>query len=276
VKIGTSTNLVSFNADGSKTEMIHLLALYAKEGMQTLDLNFCEMLNPHSSLRDDDYLEYVYQLAHLRKKYNLTFHQAHAPYVNDRTQLSTPETELFDRLFSRTIEIAGILSIPVLVVHPIKRSLYANLKYFQPFIEQSKMNHVILAFENLNANDEMTEVTDLIQLVDSFGTNSAGICYDTGHAHMRGHDLAKDISSCGNRLIATHIADNHGKQDEHLLPYYGTVDWDEVIHALVRIEYQGHLTFECMFFNRHLPQDLKTQAIHQAKIVGDYLLSRIP
>ncbi|MFA6785088.1 MAG: hypothetical protein WCR13_09355, partial [Sphaerochaeta sp.] len=63
MRIATSTNLISFNRDGSKTEMIHLLPLYAKEGMRILDLNLCEMLNPTSSLRNDEYMKYVLRLS---------------------------------------------------------------------------------------------------------------------------------------------------------------------------------------------------------------------
>jgi sugar phosphate isomerase/epimerase len=57
---------------------------------------------------------------------------------------------------------------------------------------------------------------------------------------------------------------------------YGTIDWDAVIKALHEIKYTGDLTYECMFFNQHLPLELKRQAIRQARIVGEYLLSRAP
>ncbi len=49
MRIATSTNLISFNRDGSKIEMVHLLGLYAKEDFKVLDLNLCEMLNPRQA-----------------------------------------------------------------------------------------------------------------------------------------------------------------------------------------------------------------------------------
>ena len=93
---------------------------------------------------------------------------------------------------------------------------------------------------------------------------------------MCGHDLVKDIIMMGRHLVATHIADNKGRADEHLLPFYGTIDWEAVLSALSEMGYQGDLTYECMFFNQHLPLQLKVQAIRQAKLIGDFLLSRVP
>ncbi len=272
MRIATSTNLISYNRDTTKTEMIHLLPLYAKEGMQILDLNFCEMLNPESILVTDDYKPYIQRLSELHKIHALTFNQAHAPYVQDRLGLPKGEGEEFDHLLSRSITFCSDLNIPILVVHPIKGSLGDNLTYYSSFVKQATKNGITLAFENLNEEDEMHDVEDLCELVDFFNTKHVGICYDFGHAHMRGHDIRKDILMMRDRLIATHVADNHGDRDEHLLPFYGTIDWKKAVETLRKIKYEGDLTYECMFFNQHLPLELKVFAMRQAKMIGEYLL----
>jgi sugar phosphate isomerase/epimerase len=268
VRIATSTNLISFNRDGSKTEMVHLLPLYAKEGFQVLDLNLCEMLNPQASLAGENWKEYVQLLGNLKYQHTLIFNQAHAPYSRSG--------EIPEEMLRRSLEICHLLSIPILVVHPIRGTVEENHTAYRPYLTLAEEYHVILAFENLNEDGELTEISDLIGLVEGFASPYAGICYDTGHAHMCGHDLPKDIMLMGNRLVATHVADNKGKSDEHLLPFYGTIDWDAVLAALGKITYQGDLTYECMFFNQHLPLQLKVQAIRQAKRIGDFLLSRVP
>jgi sugar phosphate isomerase/epimerase len=33
-------------------------------------------------------------------------------------------------------------------------------------------------------------------------------------------------------FVTTHIHDNHGERDEHLLPYEGTIDWNATLAAL--------------------------------------------
>lgn len=268
MRIATSTNLISFNRDASKTEMVHLLPLYAKEGFRVLDLNLCEMLNPDASLAGEAWKEYVQRLGQLKNQHALVFNQAHAPYARNG--------EILEEMLTRSLQICHTLSIPILVVHPIPGTIEENHNAFLPYLKVAEEYRVVLAFENLNEEDELTDIADLIGLVDGFASAYAGICYDTGHAHMCTHDLAKDIIMMGSRLVATHIADNKGKSDEHLLPFYGTIDWESVLAALSRIGYRGDLTYECMFFNRHLPLELKVQAIRQAKSIGDFLLSRVP
>ncbi len=268
MRIATSTNLISFNRDGSKIEMVHLLGLYAKEDFKVLDLNLCEMLNPQASLAGKEWKQYAGRLKDLKGQHALVFNQAHAPYA--------PDGHILDELLTRSLDICQYLGIPILVVHPTKGGVEENDRAYKKYVDEAEQKNVILAFENLNADDEMTQVQQLVQLVESFNSRSVGICYDTGHAHQRGHDLADDIRQMGRYLVATHIADNKGKEDEHLLPFYGTIDWDAVIKALHEIKYTGDLTYECMFFNQHLPLELKRQAIRQARIVGEYLLSRAP
>lgn len=266
MRIATSTNLISFNRDGSKTEMVHLLGLYAKEGFKVLDLNLCEMLNPQGSLAGSEWKHYVGKLKELKSQHALTFNQAHAPYAADG--------HILDELLQRSMDICQQLGIPLLVVHPTKGGAEQNLKAYKSYVHTAEQKNIILAFENMNADDEMTEIGNLIELVQTFNSPSVGICYDTGHAHQRGRDLAEDIHLMGSCLVATHIADNKGNEDEHLLPFYGTIDWDAVIKALVAIRYAGDLTYECMFFNQYLPLELKLQALRQARVVGEYLLTK--
>jgi sugar phosphate isomerase/epimerase len=33
-------------------------------------------------------------------------------------------------------------------------------------------------------------------------------------------------------VVTTHIHDNNGEKDEHLLPYEGTINWDAAVRAL--------------------------------------------
>jgi sugar phosphate isomerase/epimerase len=33
-------------------------------------------------------------------------------------------------------------------------------------------------------------------------------------------------------VVTTHVHDNHGERDEHLLPYEGTIDWNGTLAAL--------------------------------------------
>jgi sugar phosphate isomerase/epimerase len=267
VHAATNTNLIAFARDGSKTEMIHLIPRYAKAGFTMLDINLCELLNPNATLLSDRWREYVETLSSQRDAYHLTYHQAHAPYSKNDTTTHP--------LLSRAMEICTLLHIPILVVHPLPLSVSENILAYAPVIRQAEKVGLTLAFENLNKEGEITAIDDLAALVDGLDSPSAAICWDTGHAHMCGHDLVADIQKMGHRLKATHIVDNHGTEDEHLLPFFGTIEWERVIPALQESGYTGALTLECMFFTQHLRPALRDQVIRMAKACADELLAML-
>jgi sugar phosphate isomerase/epimerase len=70
-----------------------------------------------------------------------------------------------------------------------------------------------------------------------------GVCLDYGHAHMMG-DLGEAIEELSGHLWTTHVHDNNGKKDDHLIPYAGTIDWDAAMMETQKIGYDGVLMFE--------------------------------
>ena len=71
----------------------------------------------------------------------------------------------------------------------------------------------------------------------------AGICLDFGHAHIDG-DVVEAIETVSGHLIATHVHDNRGRTDDHLVPFEGTIDWPFALQAVQKIGYDGPLLFE--------------------------------
>ena len=49
----------------------------------------------------------------------------------------------------------------------------------------------------------------------------------------------------GKHLYAIHYNDNRGNADEHVAPFLGTLNHDEVICALIDSGYKGYFTLEC-------------------------------
>lgn len=70
-----------------------------------------------------------------------------------------------------------------------------------------------------------------------------GVCLDYGHAYLAG-DLAEAIETLSGHLWATHVHDNRGKRDEHLVPYAGTIDWEMAMMATQKIGYEGVMMLE--------------------------------
>jgi len=70
-----------------------------------------------------------------------------------------------------------------------------------------------------------------------------GICLDYGHANLGG-DVAEAIETISGHLLTTHVHDNGGKRDDHLVPYAGRIDWDMAMMSTQKVGYDGVLMFE--------------------------------
>jgi sugar phosphate isomerase/epimerase len=70
-----------------------------------------------------------------------------------------------------------------------------------------------------------------------------GVCLDYGHAHLMG-DLGDAIETLSGHLWTTHVHDNGGTRDDHLVPYAGSIDWDAAMMETQKIGYDGPLMFE--------------------------------
>ncbi|HUF47728.1 MAG TPA: sugar phosphate isomerase/epimerase family protein [Vicinamibacterales bacterium] len=70
-----------------------------------------------------------------------------------------------------------------------------------------------------------------------------GTCVDLGHAHLAGA-IDEAIDRLGGTILTTHVHDNHGREDTHLVPYQGTIDWPSSLASLWKVGYRGPLVFE--------------------------------
>jgi len=70
-----------------------------------------------------------------------------------------------------------------------------------------------------------------------------GICLDYGHAHLMG-DLGEAIETISGHLWTTHVHDNGGQRDDHLVPFAGAIDWDAAMMETQKIGYDDVLMLE--------------------------------
>jgi sugar phosphate isomerase/epimerase len=100
---------------------------------------------------------------------------------------------------------------------------------------------VRLALEVM-ANDLSTPAA-LLDAIEALELESVGVCLDLGHAHlMDGAPETAEILS--GHVIATHLHDNTGRHDDHLVPFQGSIDWPGALTALWKVGYAGPLVFE--------------------------------
>jgi len=154
----------------------------------------------------------------------------------------------------RSMEFAERVPCPFAVVHmggPGDRfshrhldAIYYSLEILLPFAEA---RGVTLALENIP--NELSTVERVKHFLQDAQLRNVGICFDAGHSHLRGEPHA-EIREGEGRIVTTHLHDNHGKRDEHLLPFDGDIDWARVLEAFDAIQYSGSLIMELKALNR--------------------------
>lgn len=106
---------------------------------------------------------------------------------------------------------------------------------------------VIDFYGNIN---EFTAMYDRLSAIDGNEKYSAA-CMDVGHTNcavMYGQPSAGDvIRILGSRIAVLHLHDNNGAEDQHHLPFSGTIDWKDVFDALDEIGYSGNYNMEIKF-----------------------------
>ncbi len=97
--------------------------------------------------------------------------------------------------------------------------------------------------------NELSRPGSLVHFVEEdLDATSVGVCLDFGHAYIEG-DLVDAIETVSGHLAATHVHDNRGRDDEHLVPFEGTIDWPSALTALQKVGYEGTLLLE---IGRHI------------------------
>lgn len=224
-------------------------------GFKYIDLSMYEVAENDELLISDNWSENAKVILDNTQKRGAEFVQAHGPGGNPLTEDSAVFDELV-RATIRSIDVCGVLGIPNIVVHGgflggISKEEYfeRNKKFFEMLFPAMERNNVNVLCEN-STHKNLADIyftnsgADIKEFVDYVDHPLFHACWDTGHGNCEGNQY-DDILAIGSDLYAVHINDNSGRGDEHVLPYFGTVNMDEIMNALIDINYKGIFTFEC-------------------------------
>lgn len=193
----------------------------------------------------------------------LVLHSVHAPvgesFTNGRWgsmfNLASPDASARRLAVDeavRALQIARRIPYAVLVLHigfpktaqslPGENSRDAARRSVEELVRQAEPLGVNVAVEVIP--NDLSQPTSLVHFIDKLADSvPVGICLDFGHAHLRG-DVVDTIETVSEHLIATHVHDNRGRTDEHLLPFDGTIDWSSALTSVQKVGYDGVLVFE--------------------------------
>ena len=250
MKIATTTGDFGFycQTDEERIRELH------RAGFRYIDLNLYSF-KPDSPYMQDTWREEVQKIKDLADSLGMTFVQAHSQGGNPLSE-DAEHVDFLLRATIRSIEICEMLGIPNTVVHSgsargiSKEEWFVrNKAFYEKFFPTMERCGVDVLCENstkanmgdryfINTGKDMREFIDYVDHPLFHG------CWDTGHANCEGSQY-EEILAIGDALYAIHYNDNHGSKDDHVAPFLGRMNHDEVINALIDVGFRGYFTLEC-------------------------------
>jgi sugar phosphate isomerase/epimerase len=192
----------------------------------------------------------------------LELHGVHAPVSDSRSNgrwgsmltLASADPDARARALAEAevaLQVARRIPFGVLVAHlgiprqqaaPGDNSRDAARRSIEELQKKAEPLGVRVAVEVIP--NELSRAESLVHFIeDVLEAGDVGICLDFGHAHLDG-DLVDAIETVSEHLIATHVHDNRGRTDDHLVPFEGTIDWPGALTAIQKVGYEGTLLLE--------------------------------
>ena len=171
----------------------------------------------------------------------IAFEAVHAPSggVNAVWQ-GGDEAAVYEKSARQIIDLCAAGEVPKLVMHtgtsPAVTVSDMGIAFWQSLADYAQKRGVHLCFENANTPLLLEAV---LQNTDRFH----GFCHDTGHQLCYTPDIHYE-HLFADRLLFTHLHDNHASSDEHLLPQDGVFGWENYMTALKTAAYGGTLNLE--------------------------------
>ena len=228
-------------------------------GFRCIDLSMYQGNKADWEYFRPDWEEKVLKLKAYADELGITFVQAHSPGGNPLA--GDGSWELLRASTLRSIEICGMLGIKNNVFHvgwqdDVLYDKAGERKFFDrnvkrleelyPTMEKWGVNLLVENSTKANMAERYYFYTgdEMKRFIDFAGHPLIHACWDTGHGNIEGRQY-DHLVALGDDLRALHVNDNLKGGDEHIMPFMGTVNMDEIMHGLMDAGYTGYFTFEC-------------------------------
>ena len=284
MKLGINLVYVVPSGQGNYRTHEEAARLCREAGFDSIDchINFTEK---------PDYLNIA---RNMRRQYDaagVKVHQIHLPLF--RFRKNEDGVALFRENAPKAMECADILGAQFAVAHVdeyrisspddwnFDRILNITADYFSPVVDCGVKYGITPVIENIyedhlnvpeNCRSRFSaETEDLIALADLLN-GKVGICWDFGHGQVAyGANMPEELRKVGKRLMTTHVHDNHSGRDMHLPPFFGSIDWKQIMAYLKELQYDGPFSFELL--RAAFPDCAVRQTLNYLHSIGETLLS---
>ena len=220
-------------------------------------------------------------LLELLSTFGLSIHNIHAP-IEHEPHISSPDEEI------STTGVAGIIEVISTCIHFNCDTIVLHLSHAPPDSEfKERFGNVRRSFAQILTAAEDAGVriacenvfskngNDILRaILDEFVHPLVGLCYDSSHANLM-DDPLEFLHNYGDRLFVTHISDNRGKEDDHLLPGMGIIDWPRIMREIGNTDFKGPLMLEVerssSGYMKKTPVEFTTEAYSKSEWLSEML-----
>lgn len=288
MELVTATNIYFERNEEPFIQVKDCIDACAQAGYRYLDFGFAELALVSEQFAKDEWKDEILAYKKMAESKGVFFVQSHAT-IFDFCNPSQDYTYK-EKLFQRSIEGAKILGAEWIVVHPDtgiqkgdrdKDTHKMNVAFFKRYAEYAGARGIGIAIENMWGKTKegvpryAVQAEELLRLVEDINCENIKICWDVEHGSIENLDQRKAIHMLGDYIIATHVSDETGENNIHILPYLGRMKWEEILGALADIQYNGTFDFEIQHYLPGVPKELVPSAMRFSFEVGDYMVQRL-
>lgn len=249
-------------------------------GFSHIDLTWHSYAQEGRPLASPSWQEFVQDVGRTLVQEGCIANQSHTLFYNHQ---ELDRKSFHEQMVLRCLKANDMLGIPVTVMHILrikdllcedpKIGMQKNVAYFKEIAELLEKQGIRtkVAIEN-GLTGLFHRADELLELLHRIGHPQFGLCWDTGHANITGQNQGDSIRLMKDALLCTHLNDNNAKQDQHVLPYFGTVEFQPIMQALHAIEFSGVYTFESPGSTQFAPPALRKSLLGLSVEIGRNLL----
>lgn len=228
---------VAINSDFDKdSDLETRLRLCAEQGFT--GVHWCEDIQAQDTY-DDGRVECI---GRLMEKYRLSLRDMHSPFVTS-TLIRSQDPDLRRQgiaILRNRVEATQKLGGDSLVVEPMGGGSRALPNVFDALDRVADL----CACTGVKLAVEAATEEEAHPYFERYPPEIIGFCFDSGHCNIKSPPAQNLLATYGERLCVTHLHDNYGEEDDHRLPFDGTIHWGRLAHVLANIRFSKPLTLE--------------------------------
>ncbi len=283
--------LVTLTQEGAKRfGTPKTVKMIAQAGFDAYDCTLCDM-NRNTRKCDifngSDYKNWAREVKSVADDYGIPCTQTHSVFPT-LTDLKNTENMLYQN--ERCMEISAMLGADIIVIHPGNNfDAKTNYEYlYSKLLPLAERYNLRIATENMwNKKDGLPHFEaipaacgtneDFAKHIDISANPRLVACVDIGHAEMKNSEGAANmIRKLGHdKVKALHVHDNDLIHDNHVFPFTGKIEWNDIISALKDIDYDGNFTFEADSTLARFPDELIPACYEMLEKIGRYFVSKL-